>query len=257
MKRFTETEKWRDSWFASLTAREKLAYIYMVDNCDAAGVWDANTKLADFMICEKVKWAELFKKMGNRVALLTDGKWLLTRFVTFQYGKLSDDCRPHWPVFRLIEKHRHAGYPDDLDSLSNRVSDRASDTLKDKNKNKDKDQDKKTEQTPPPADPAKTEPPQPPILAADIYAAYPRKEARGDAIRAIEKAMASVAPDRLLEATKAYATATASWPADERQFIPHPATWFNRGSYHDDRATWTRSKPAGAPVQQPMRMLNC
>ena len=124
MKRFTEADKWRDSWFASLTAREKLAYIYIVDNCDAAGVWDANTKLAEFMISEKVKWPELFNKMGNRVFRLTDGKWLLTRFVRFQYGKLSDDCRPHWSVFRLIEKHRPAGYPDDVNSLPDTLSNR-------------------------------------------------------------------------------------------------------------------------------------
>jgi hypothetical protein len=51
---------------------------------------------------------------------------------------------------------------------------------------------------------------------------------------------AKTAADVLLFRTRAYATATESWPESEKQFIPHPATWFNRGSYDDDPATWER-----------------
>lgn len=79
------------------------------------------------------------------------------------------------------------------------------------------------------------------ITSAHIYEAYPRKVARGDAIKAIEKAMKTTG-DRfaILKATEAYAAATSEWPEEDRKFIPHPATWFNRGSYQDDPATWRR-----------------
>jgi hypothetical protein len=43
-----------------------------------------------------------------------------------------------------------------------------------------------------------------------------------------------------LEATKAYAGATKAWPAADLQYVPHPATWFYRGSFEDDRANWNR-----------------
>lgn len=77
-----------------------------------------------------------------------------------------------------------------------------------------------------------------------IYDAYPKKAAKQDALRAIEKALRSVSEATLLEAVTAYSQATATWAPDERQFIPNPATWFNDGRWDDDRATWaSRSKP--------------
>lgn len=81
-------------------------------------------------------------------------------------------------------------------------------------------------------------------LAEAIYEAYPRKTAKQDALRAIAKALKIVPHDRLLERTNAYATATMLWSEVDRQFIPHPATWFNRGSYDDDPQTWARQSKA-------------
>lgn len=78
------------------------------------------------------------------------------------------------------------------------------------------------------------------IRAEDVYAAYPRKVGRSAAIKAIQKAGKGVGMERLLKAVKSYAEATSRWPVDERQYIPHPATWFNRGSYEDDPKEWER-----------------
>lgn len=77
--------------------------------------------------------------------------------------------------------------------------------------------------------------------AEEIYQAFPRKQGKIDAIAAIKKAMKREDPAHLLERTKAFAIAVDRWPADEKpRFIPHPATWFNRGSYDDDPQTWQR-----------------
>lgn len=40
--RFTNTEKWCDSWFSSLNSSEKLLFIYLCDNCDCAGFFEIN-----------------------------------------------------------------------------------------------------------------------------------------------------------------------------------------------------------------------
>lgn len=77
--------------------------------------------------------------------------------------------------------------------------------------------------------------------AAAIYQAYPRKIARTAALKAIVKALAKTAPEKLLTATLSYAAAVEKWPDDDKRFIPYPATWFNRGSYEDDPQNWTRS----------------
>jgi hypothetical protein len=71
-----------------------------------------------------------------------------------------------------------------------------------------------------------------------IYAEYPRKVGKTAALKAIRIAMKSTPADRLLERTQAYADAVSRWPASESRFVPNPATWFNRGSYDDDPATW-------------------
>ena len=75
-------------------------------------------------------------------------------------------------------------------------------------------------------------------LAATIYAAYPRKVAKHAAIAAIERAMREVSGKTLLATVQAYAAAVATWKEEDRAFIPHPATWFNRGSYFDDAKEW-------------------
>lgn len=81
-----------------------------------------------------------------------------------------------------------------------------------------------------------------------IYQAYPRHIAREAALKAIGKAATRMVKDRdaatPLDARRAIWTATTAYansPAGrnpDRQYIPMPATWFNRGSYLDDPKEW-------------------
>jgi hypothetical protein len=84
--------------------------------------------------------------------------------------------------------------------------------------------------------------------AEDIYAAYPRKVGKQAAIKIIKRlTFHNVSAAWLLERAQAYAKATESWPEEDRKYIPHPATWFNRGSYDDDPKEWVRGT---APTSQ-------
>lgn len=83
------------------------------------------------------------------------------------------------------------------------------------------------------------------IATADaeaIYQAYPRKEGKGKALPAIEKALKIAPAEVLLEAVQAFAKAKAG---TDPQFLPHPASWFNARRWEDDRASWL-VRPAGA-----------
>lgn len=81
------------------------------------------------------------------------------------------------------------------------------------------------------------------ITADDIYAAYPRKVGKQAAIKAIQK-WGKLGLPNLLTKTKAFAACVAQWPEAEKKFCPHPATWFNRGSFDDDPKEWVRGAAA-------------
>lgn len=81
------------------------------------------------------------------------------------------------------------------------------------------------------------------ITAEDIYAAYPRKVGNQAAIKAIQK-WGKLGLPNLLAKTKAFAACVAQWPEADKKFCPHPATWFNRGSFDDDPKEWVRGAAA-------------
>jgi hypothetical protein len=56
---------------------------------------------------------------------------------------------------------------------------------------------------------------------------YPKKIAKGDALKAWNKATKSKTADELLKLTKAY----AEGKLPELKYIPYPASWLNKGLY--------------------------
>ena len=106
---------------------------------------------------------------------------------------------------------------------------------KQKARDAEKDENPKAE-VKPPADKS------PPTIspAMQIYDAYPRKLARGDALKAIEKALKKMEFAKLLAVTQAYA---AAMQGEDFKFVPYPASWFNAEHYFDDPAMW-KCKPA-------------
>lgn len=87
--------------------------------------------------------------------------------------------------------------------------------------------------------------------AQRIYAEYPRKVGRTAAIKSIIKAMKEVDPERLLNKVKMYADCKNG---SNKQYIPHPATWFNQGRYDDDPSEW-RIGNGSAPAKPPRFVL--
>lgn len=83
--------------------------------------------------------------------------------------------------------------------------------------------------------------------AETIYQAYPRHQGKGAALPAILRAMDRVPFDQLLEAVQSFAAAVQGWPEQDRQFVPHPATWIRGERWNDDRATWRRGGQSGRP----------
>ena len=134
-KRFTSTGKWLDSWFCELGPMDKLFWIYILDNCDACGLWDVNIPLVKFHLGNYEPKIETF---GGKIISVAHGKWFVPAFISYQYGELKQECRPHAHVLSMLKKHDLKGY---LKGIG---------TLKDKNKDKDKDKDKDSVRFTPP-----------------------------------------------------------------------------------------------------------
>lgn len=89
-KRLTDTEKWRDPWFHSLPPTLKLLWLYILDNCDHAGIWKLSKDHAQFDLGDIPEWGEsqecVPKEFGQRV-ISRGGYWFILKFMTFQYGQ--------------------------------------------------------------------------------------------------------------------------------------------------------------------------
>ena len=85
--------------------------------------------------------------------------------------------------------------------------------------------------------------------AMALYKAYPRKVARGAALNAIKKALMSkdsIGFDALMDAVQEYAKAKKG---QDRQYIPHPSTWFNQERWDDDRDEWWEGRRPDIPAE--------
>ncbi len=122
MKRFVATEIWAKPWFQDLAPHLKCLWQYLCASCDCAGVWEMNWKMASLCIGKNVT-AEDLKHLAGRVAVF-GGKMVVGGFIEFQYGRLSEDCKAHNPIFRTLAKHSLSkGYAEAIHSLKEKEED--------------------------------------------------------------------------------------------------------------------------------------
>lgn len=104
-KRFTETEKWEDSWFAYLTPTTKLFWIFLLDKVDDSGVWKKDQRRLNFETGMEIDIQAFFEDLGDRVIDLED-RILIPGFVQFQQGRpLTEKVRFHQRILKLLNKH--------------------------------------------------------------------------------------------------------------------------------------------------------
>jgi len=115
----------------------KLLWQWLCDRCDNAGIIDPDIELASFQIGYQYPINTL-SEFSGRIVQIPCGKWFIPKFIEFQYGNLSDECKAHRPIFLSLDKHgidatnlQYKGYPKGID------------TLQEKEKEKDKETDKK------------------------------------------------------------------------------------------------------------------
>ena len=120
-KRFTDTDLWDKEWFMSLSCKHKCLVRFIFDKCDQAGVWSANWALASAYIGDRVTHDDL-SALSGRIEQIGANKYFIPDFIEFQYGQLTESCRPHKKIISLLQKHGLyervlKGYPKGIDTL--------------------------------------------------------------------------------------------------------------------------------------------
>ncbi len=141
-KRFFDTSTWAKQWFRELTPAEKTAWFYILTNCDAVGVWDADCKLAEFCIGAPVDWETFPAQTNGNIEVLENGKWWLVDFCRYQYGVLNPESQSKVQVSLTTLLLRHGLWDRYLATVGPTVGTTVQDKDKEKDKEKEKEKDK-------------------------------------------------------------------------------------------------------------------
>ena len=135
-KRFTDADKWDDPWFLKLGMPYKLLWIHLLDKCDQAGIYKVNEPMIEFCINVKFDINEMLKVFNGRIKVLSDEKWFIPKFITFQYGELNESCKPHKSVLNILKNEgivinsfstgneKIKGYPKGIHTLKDKDKDK-------------------------------------------------------------------------------------------------------------------------------------
>lgn len=85
-KRFTDTDKWKDEWYTELSNDYKVIWLYLLDNCDNAGIIKRNIKLLNYYCNTNVSTDDILNIFKDRVTPISDDKWIINKFCVYQYG---------------------------------------------------------------------------------------------------------------------------------------------------------------------------
>ena len=106
MKRFTDTDKWKDEWVLSLKPIEKLVYVFILDNCDNAGFFDINVTYNSFMLgIEQSEYSKAVESLDRCYVISKDKKKIwIKKFVFHQKNTpLNKNNNAHKQIITLIK----------------------------------------------------------------------------------------------------------------------------------------------------------
>jgi len=148
-KRFIDSEIFKDQWFRNLKPNDKLLWIYILCNCDYAGMWKIDKELAEFSIGGKIDFEQI--NMGKiRMIQVSEETYFIPDFIKFQYKELNPYVKLHEGVIKTLKDKNIWDDENECINLNkNKYSLRvtkelvnSSLTVQDKDKDKAKDKEK-------------------------------------------------------------------------------------------------------------------
>jgi hypothetical protein len=151
-KRLTDSLKWDDPWFMELSAEHKIFWLYILDACDHAGVWEVNFRLAEFKTGIRFVKSELEETFSGRLHFINEKYWFILKFIDFQYNGIKND-NVGKSVQAIVHKYKLWGLVGAVEGLvsplaGSKVKDIDKDNDIDKEIDKEKSSEKKVDQFP-------------------------------------------------------------------------------------------------------------
>ena len=216
IKRFTETNKWEDSWFSELSPNEKLLWLYIVDKCDNAGFFEFNLKFCTFFTgLSKDDLLGAIKGLNRGLIGAKDGTTYYVRnFLRHQKNAdLNPENNAHKQIIRLIDEKQHL-FDEDLGAKQGL----SSPTGKGKGKGIGKEESAYTQEF------------------EAFWNLYPSKKGKLAASKSFTRAKAQCSVEKIMDAVTAQKQSD-QWTRDNGKYIPNPATWLNQGRWDDETET--------------------
>jgi hypothetical protein len=136
-KRFIDTNIFRKDFIRGLQAPYKLLWLYIINECDHAGMWDVEIDVAQTRLgLPEITEADALKSFAGKITVVGN-KWFIPDFIEFQYGELKEENRAHNSVIQILKKYNLYKNKPLTSPLQG-----AMDMDKDMDKEKDKDKDK-------------------------------------------------------------------------------------------------------------------
>lgn len=92
-RRFTDTEKWKDEWYGSLSNDNRIIWQYLLDNCTQAGIFKKDWRLLRFQCNTQISEEDFLKVFGDRV-IDRGNYFFIPKFLKFQNKKGLNSNKP-------------------------------------------------------------------------------------------------------------------------------------------------------------------
>jgi hypothetical protein len=99
---------WKDPFYRALPPLYKCLWDYINDDCDNAGVWIPDFKVASICIGRKVKPEIALELFRDKIQVLEEGQWLMPAFISERlcFSDLKPSDRFQKSIIELLTKHK-------------------------------------------------------------------------------------------------------------------------------------------------------
>lgn len=83
-KRYTDPDKWKDAWFRKLGGKYQLLWLYMLDNCSPAGLWEMDLDDFKFRTNFEITKQEVLEIFSDRLVHARGDLYFIPKFIKYQ-----------------------------------------------------------------------------------------------------------------------------------------------------------------------------